>query len=217
MPKEITGRALAGLFLITMLVVGTGTTAYAITFGPNCGSGNCFGSIYTLTTSLFSSTATTQTYNATLAVNTAGYNGSGTGLDAAAVKIVAPSNFISATSFTLPATFGSPIATGINASGCAGGGGGFVCTSSSNTGGVTVPNGTYTFGFRTTIKTGTLLGENQWSVKALYVDSTGKQAGITSVSGGGAVPVPGTAVLFGVGFAMFVAWHQRSRRIDSLC
>ena len=215
MPKEITGKALAGLFLFTVLLAGTGTPAHAIVFGPDCGSGNCFGSIYTLTTSLFSSTATTQTYNAALSVNTAGYNGQGTGLDAAGVKIVADSNLISVANGGMASTFGNPVLTGVNANGCAGGGGGFVCTSSSNTGGVTVPNGTYTFNFLTTIKTGTLLSENQFSVKALYVDSTGKQAGITSVSG--AVPLPGTLLLFGLGFAGIMVWHQRSRRIDSFC
>lgn len=211
MSNRIKRAALAGLLLSTGFFLGTGITAHAITFGPNCGSGNCFGSIYTLTTLLSSSTATTQTYNSTLAVNTAGYNGQGTGLDAAAIKIVAPSNFISVTSFALPGTFGSPGASGLSAGGCGGGANGFVCSSSSNLGGVGVPNGTYTFGFRTTINTGTLLAENQWSVKALYVDSTGKQAGITSVSGG-AVPLPGTSLLFGVGFALVIAWHQRSRQ-----
>ena len=211
MTKHTGGSILAGVFLSSCLLFGFGATAHAITFGPNCGSGNCFGSVYTLTSALFSSTATTQTYNSTLAVNTAGYNGQGTGLDAAAIKIVAPSNFISITSFALPGTFGIPGASGLNANGCAGGSNGFVCSSSSNLGGVAVPNGTYTFGFRTTINTGTLLAENEWSVKALYVDSTGKQAGITSVSGG-AVPIPGTMLLFGIGFALFVGWHQRSRQ-----
>jgi hypothetical protein len=215
MTTTIRAAALVGVFFITILVMGTGMPAHAITFGPNCGSGNCFGSIYTLTTSLSSSTATTQTYNASLSINTAGYNGSGTGLDAASVKIVADSNFVSVANGGMASTFGNPVATGINANGCAGGGGGFVCTSSSNTGGVTVPNGTYTFNFLTTIKTGTLLAEDQWSVKALYVDSAGKQAGITSVSGGGAVPLPATSLLFGLGFALFVTWHQCSRRMNA--
>jgi len=206
--KQIRGPALVSLLLSSILLFGVGATAHAITFGPNCGSGNCFGSIYTLTTSLFGSTATTQTYDALLSINTAGYNGQGSGLDAAAVKIVDASSLISVTSFALPSTFGSPGLTGLNANGCAGAGGGFTCTSSSATGGVTVPNGTYTFGFRTTIATGSLLSENQWSIKALYVDSTGKQAGITSVS---AVPVPGTLLLFGIGFGLFVTWHQRAR------
>jgi len=195
---------LAALFS-AVLVLGVGSTAHAISFGPDCGSGNCFGSIYTLTTSLFSSTATTQTYDALLSINTAGYNGPGTGLDAAAVKIVAPENFISVTGFNLTSTFGAPSFVGLSANGCSGGSGGFTCTQSSNLGGVAVPNGTYTFGFRTTINAGTLLGENQWSIKALYVHSDGKQAGLTSVS----APEPASLMLLGAGFAGIGMWRRR--------
>lgn len=204
---------LAGMILGVSFLIGSGATAQAITFGPNCGAGSCFGSIYTLTSTLFGSTATTQTYDLTLSVNTAGYSGSGTGLDAVAIKTVDPSNFLSVTSFALPGTFAAPVVTGLSANGCGGGSGGFVCTQSSNLGGVAVPNGTYTFGFRTTINTGTLLAENQWSIKGLYVKSDGTQAGLTSVSA--AVPIPETMLLFGVGFVAFAAWQHRPRHAST--
>jgi hypothetical protein len=211
MIKRLSGVSLACVLLSTVLVLGIATTVQAITFGPNCGSGNCFGSIYTLTAALFSSTATTETYNVTLSVNTAGYNGSGTGLDAVAFKTVSnTTDILSASLGSQPGTFGSTIIGGLSANGCSAGSAGFVCTQSSNLGGVTVPNGTYTFGFSQTINSGQLLNENEWSIKALYVDSAGKQAGLTSVSG--AVPIPETLLLFGVGFSLFVLWHQRSRR-----
>ena len=209
MTKHTGGSILAGVFLSSCLLFGFGATAHAITFGPNCGSGNCFGSIYSLTTSLVSSTSTTETYNVAYSVDTSGYNGQGSGLDAVAFKT--SSSVISASLGSQPGTFGSALLNGLNANGCSGGSGGFVCTQSSNLGGLTVPSGTYSFGFTQTITAGTLLTENEWSVKALYVDSTGKQAGITSVSGG-AVPIPGTMLLFGIGFALFVGWHQRSRQ-----
>jgi hypothetical protein len=188
---------LAALFS-AVLLLGVNSTAQAISFGPDCGGGNCFGSIYTLTTSLFSSSATTQTYDALLTINTAGYNGPGSGLDAAAIKIVAPENFITVTGFNLTSTFGAPTAAGLSANGCGGGFGGFTCTQSSNIGGVSVPNGTYSFGFRTTINTGTLLADNLWSIKALYVHSDGQQAGLTSVS---SVPEPMSLMLLGLGLA----------------
>ena len=209
---HIRGSVFAGLILSSILLIGTGTTAHAITFGPDCGSGNCFGSIYTLTTALLNSTVTTETYSVTYSVNTSGYSGQGTGLDAVAFKT--SSNVISASLGSQPGTFGSALLNGLNANGCSGGGAGFVCTQSANQGGITVPNSTYTFGFTQTITAGTLLAENEWSVKALYVDSTGKQAGITSVSG--AVPVPGTLLLFSVGFGLLVTWHQRTGRRDAL-
>ena len=49
MTKHTGGSILAGVFLSSCLLFGVGVTAHAITFGPNCGSGNCFGSIYSLT------------------------------------------------------------------------------------------------------------------------------------------------------------------------
>jgi hypothetical protein len=208
--KQIRGPALVGLLVSSILLLGIGATAHAITFGPDCGSGNCFGSIYSLTTALVSSTATTETYNVSYSVDTSGYSGQGTGLDAVAFKT--SSSVISASLGAQPGTFGSALLNGLNANGCSGGGAGFVCTQSSNLAGLTVPNGTYSFGFSQTITAGTLLAESEWSVKALYVDSTGKQAGITSVSG--AVPVPGTLLLFGVGFGLFVTWNQRTRSAE---
>jgi hypothetical protein len=204
--------------LVPALVLGgilwlTGTTAYAVTYGPDCGGGNCFGSIYTLTSTLFGSTSTTETHDFTLSVNTANYNGPGTGLDAVAIKTVSKStDIVSSVLVPPPATFSAASVGGLSATGCGiGGSSGFTCTQSSNLGGVAVPNGTYAFTFRNTIATGSLLNQNEWSIKGLYVHSDGQQAGLTSVTGG-SVPVPGTLLLFGVGFAALIAWQWMDKK-----
>jgi hypothetical protein len=151
-------------------------------------------------------------WNVTYTVNTTNYSGQGSGLDAIAFKITANSTNILSTSITSqPATFSDPlIVGGLSAGGCGSGPAGFICSQSSNLGGVAVPNGTYTFQYGVTLAAGTLFGNvTDWSIKGLYVDSTGKQAGLTSEKG---VPVPGTSLLFGVGMALFAGWHRKFSR-----
>jgi hypothetical protein len=213
MQRRIAIWALPALFFMTSVVFGTGTNAYAVSYGPDCGTGNCFGSIYTLTSTLFNSTSTTETHDFTLSVNTAGYNGPGSGLDAVAIKTVSKSSdIVSSALIAQPGTFGAASIGGLSANGCGSvGSNGFACTQSSNLGGVTVPNGTYAFTFRTTLASGALLAENEWSIKGLYVNTLGKQAGLTSVTGG-SVPIPGTLLFFGAGFAGFIAWHRRGNQ-----
>jgi hypothetical protein len=212
MKRRIAIWALPAFFLATSIVFGIGTNAYAVSYGPDCGTGNCFGSIYTLNSTFFNSTSTTETHDFTLSVNTAGYNGPGSGLDAVAIKTVSKSSdIVSSALIAQPGTFSAATIAGLSANGCGvGASNGFVCTQSSNLGGVSVPNGTYAFTFRTTFASGALLAENEWSIKGLYVDALGKQAGLTSVSGG-AVPIPGTLFFFGAGFASFIAWHRMSK------
>jgi hypothetical protein len=133
-------------------------------------------------------------------------------LDAIAFKITSNSSNILSTSITSqPSSFGSLTLGGLSAGGCGSGPAGFICSQSSNLGGVAVPNGTYTFQYGVTLAAGTLFGNvTDWSIKGLYVDSTGKQAGLTSEHG--SVPVPGTSLLFGVGMALFAGWHRKFSR-----
>ena len=203
------GSTFLGAVLSTVVVLGLGSTAHALSTtigGASCAS--CFGSVYTLDVV----SGGGNLWNVTYTVNTTNYSGQGSGLDAIAFKITANSTNILSTSITSqPATFSDPlIVGGLSAGGCGSGPAGFICSQSSNLGGVAVPNGTYTFQYGVTLTAGTLFGNvTDWSIKGLYVDSTGKQAGLTSEKG---VPVPGTSLLFGVGMALFAGWHRKFSR-----
>jgi hypothetical protein len=147
-------------------------------------------------------------------VNTSGYTGAGSGLDAIAFKIANEANILGVSVTSQPLSFtGAPLPIGsLAAGGCNGGStGGFICSSSSNLGGLTVPNGTYQFKYGVNLAAGSLFGSvTDWSIKALYVNSSGDARGLTSENG---VPVPGTSILFGLGFALFAGWrHHYSRR-----
>jgi hypothetical protein len=153
-------------------------------------------------------------WNVTYTVNTSGYTGAGSGLDAIAFKIANEANILGVSVMSQPLTFtGAPLPIGsLAAGGCNGGStGGFICSSSSNVGGLTVPNGTYQFKYGVNLAAGSLFGSvTDWSIKALYVNASGDARGLTSENG---VPVPGTSILFGLGFALFAGWrHHYSRR-----
>jgi hypothetical protein len=209
-------KFVAGLFSAALLL-GAGATAHALSItyndGNGCGSSTCFGSVYTLTVSAGVPSGGGTLYNVNYAVDTTGYSGGGSGLEAIAFKITDNSSSILGTSITSqPPSFSDPlILGGLSAGGCDSGPAGFICSFSSNTGGI--PTGSaYEFKYGVTLANGTLFGDpSQWTLKALYVDQTGKQAGLTSATGG-AVPVPGTLLMFGLGFALFIGWHQRSGR-----
>jgi hypothetical protein len=197
-------------------LLGAAATAQAVTYSTTIGGSgclSCFGSVYSLGVQEVGSGGGNTTYNVTYSVNTTNYSGQGTGLDAIAFKIANFNNIVTAPTVAGVGTFSSPsVLDGLSANGCGSGGtSGFICTQSSNTGGVAVPNGTYTFNINgLVLKTGTLFTNvSEWSLKALYVDSTGKQAGLTSENG--SVPVPGTVLLFGLGFSLFVMWRHGSK------
>jgi hypothetical protein len=196
------------------LLLGAGATAHALSItyndGNGCGGSTCFGSVYTLESTSLGSNQ----YQLDLSINTAGFTSAvATGLDGVAIKVVANSNDIVINNFSSSAaSFSSAGELGLNANGCGGGGGGFLCAASSNTGGVAAPDGTYTFQWLATISNGKFFANaNDWSLKALYVNSAGDGRGLTSATGG-SVPVPGTLVAFGLGFLLFIGWqYYRSR------
>lgn len=195
-------------------LLGMNSLAHAVSYSTTIGGASCltcFGSVYTLNVQDVGSGGGNTTYNVTYSVDTSGYTGPGTGLDAFAFKIATFNNIVAAPTVAGVASFLSPaLLNGLNANGCSGGGNsGFICSFSSNTGGVAVPNGTYTFNINgLVLKTGSLFTDvTNWSIKALYVDANGQQRGITSENG--VVPVPGTLLLFGLGFAVLAGWHHR--------
>ncbi|HSQ90789.1 MAG TPA: hypothetical protein VLM19_01305 [Nitrospiraceae bacterium] len=200
----------AALFSAALLL-GAGATAHAITFtdANGCGGSTCFGSVYNLTSTSLGGTQ----YRFDLSIDTSLFNKpEATGLDGVAIKVVANANDIAINSngfSSNAASFSSLGELGLDSNGCGGGGGGFLCASSSNVGGVAVPNGTYTFQWLTTISDGKFKAENEWSLKALYValDRNGLEQGRGLTSASGAVPVPGTVLMFGLGFALFIGWQ----------
>lgn len=202
----------------TALLLGSGTTAHALSItysdATGCGGSTCFGSVYSLDVQ----SGGGNLYNVTYTVNTSGYTGAGSGLDAIAFKITDNTSNVLSTSITSqPLTFSDPLLVGgLSANGCASGSAGFICSQSSNLGGLAVPNGTYTFQYGVTLASGTLFGDpNQWSLKALYVNSSGDARGLTSASGGASVPEPGTVLTLGLGMAMIFGWHRsRDRRTN---
>ena len=196
---------LAALFGAALLF-GAGTTAHALSITYNdangCGGSTCFGSVYTLVSQSLGSNQ----YQFDLTIATSGFNNNppASGLDGVAIKVVSQDSDIVINNFSSSAaSFASAGELGLNANGCGGGGGGFLCAASSLTGGVPVPNGTYTFQRLTTIQPGQFFTNvNDWTIKALYVNSDGEGRGLTSASGG--VPVPGTSLMFGLGVALFL-------------
>jgi hypothetical protein len=180
------------------------------------GCSSCFGDTYTLTYSL----VTDSTYHFVLDVGTSGYDGTGAFLNAVAVKVVADDSSLSNVMLlSYPSTGGSwqLSLAGLSANGCSTtAAAGFVCIGSTSNG-VPVPDGTYEFDFNATVSASNLLtGTNNASVKALYVNSSGQQAGLTSNSitlQPGTVPEPTTVVLLGssmIGIGAIVR-RRRSR------
>src|SRR5688572_21372011 len=131
------GSTFLGAVLGAVVLLGVGSTAHALSTtigGATCAS--CFGSVYTLSVV---DSGTANLWNVTYSVDTTNYSGAGSGLDAIAFKITDnSSNILNTTITSQPATFGSLTLGGLSAGGCGAGPAGFICSQSTNLGGVAV-------------------------------------------------------------------------------
>jgi hypothetical protein len=201
--KEIMKKILYFSCLCLFGFVASGI-ARADTIGPGCGS--CLGSSYTLT---YDATSNPDVFDVFLVVNTTGFtNSSNDLLNAVSLKLVPQSSDITSVSLlSQPSTFGSTVSGGINAGGCSGSGGGFFCSGSTGNG-VAVGGVGDIYSFEWALTAGApgdlMTGLDDASVKALYVDPTGKQNGITSeditlTQVPSTVPEPSSLLLLGTG------------------
>lgn len=207
---------ITSIALPTLLFAGAAIVQADTIGGP--GSTCCEGAAYTLTYSgsPISSTLTTQTFQITLDVNDAFYSGGGSFLDAVAIKVAAPAHLHSASLVSAPSDFPSLSGIGLDASGCAANGSGFVCTRA-NDGGAPVSGSPYDFVFDITVDNGALLtGTNAASIKALYVNSDGKKVGallsqdITLQIA--SAPEPSSALMLGSGLFGALLLLRRTRK-----
>ena len=196
---------LSSLLAASFLGFLAASSAEATPIGPACGT--CQGAIYDLTYSgsPIATTATTETFRITYTIDTTGYNGPGTYLDAVALKVA--SSFVDATLVSAPngPAAWTQLFGGLANAGCTGSGSGFDCVMvTANVNLLLVPNATYTWEFDIEVATGSLFdGLDEASVKARYVNFNGfvrqKAGALVSENITLSVPEPAVALLLVAG------------------
>lgn len=191
--------------------LGGSRAAQAIAIGPSCDT--CQGSMYELSHSgvPIASTATTETWRITYAIDVSGYTGDARFLDAVALKV--SDHIVSASLVAAPGGTANwvDLLGGLNANGCSGSRSesGFDCvTAAALADAPAVPGGVYTWVFDLEIEAGgLLLGVDEASLKARYVDEFRRKVGslvserttLTRTTTPRRVPEPSTALLLALG------------------
>jgi hypothetical protein len=190
---------LAALAFVVLLGPGS-RPASAISFSvPSCDVFGCQGSSVSLDVVDLGSSV----YDVTLSIDTTGYTGSRTQIEAASFKAI--QGFTSVTLDGTPGgTWSAPTEHGINNSLCAGDGNDFVCTEGS----VAIARGAQTWSF--TVNGGSLMPVYDWHIGFKYGPGNGK---IVSVPGAGApaVPEPTAFPTFAVGGLVIGSAVRRAR------
>src|ERR1700722_3486728 len=184
-------------FLSCLCLLGFAISAKADPIGPTgCVNNSCLGSQYTLT---FAPTSNPDVFDIFLKIDTSATTLPGDFLNAVAPKV--SSSFNSVSLISGPPTFtGNPISGGLSANGCNGAGSGFFCSGSSSVTGVPVGSGdVYMWEWAIFVNSPSDLftAAGEASIKTLFVDANGKQAGITSepITLQSSVPEPGSLLL----------------------
>jgi hypothetical protein len=204
-------KKLLAVALMAMGLMATGAKADPI--GPDCGAGNCFGSIYTLEFA----TVTPTEWLIRLIIDSSGYNG-GPPTDFIQGVAIKPASSILASSFlvstTAPGTWDFQPNIGL-ANGCSGGGNGFGCSQSAD--GLSTVGTTYQWIFDIQVANAGdwLTAAGAASVKANYDPANGiiTSAPITLQHNQDCcnhdVPEPQPLVLVGLGLFVLAAMRRR--------
>jgi hypothetical protein len=159
------------------------STAFADSIGPDCGSGECLGNVYTLNYSQTSAQMGTDNYTITLTIDSSTFVD---GADSGFLMAVSPniSGWSSATLVSAPggtSDWSSVMAGGLNSSGCDGHGTPFFCNDALSQGSFNEVGSSTPLIFVWTIMDSSLpTGTDGAAIKALFEDANGKNLGITS-------------------------------------
>lgn len=210
----------AAFFVCAALVAGArDARADSMTIGgPTCAT--CQGSTYTLEilglapVDLYAADGVNDTYRVALTINTAEYSGTGSRIDEVAVKIASAVDKTSLVNAPGDLSYWRLLTGGLNADGCSGTGSGFECSDwkVGSPGGATLADSdlfTWTFDIDINGPLFNFTSNNtdlQPSIKARYVDDSGKKVGALVSE---KVPEPATLGLLAVGMSMAAIRRRR--------